>query len=288
MPGHFQINDNTWLAPAKLNLFLHIVGRREDGYHLLQTVFQLLDYGDTLEFNTNKTGELTLQPSLSGVSDDDNLILRAAKLLQRKTGTLLGAGISIDKLLPMGGGLGGGSSNAATTLTALNILWNTKVSQCELAQLGARLGADVPVFVWGKSAWAEGIGEKLQPISLPARWFVVVNPGVHISTAELFSHPRLTRDSATITIRGFHSGKGLSNAFQLLVVEQYPAVKTALDGLSLVAHKCEVKNSQGEVRKPLLTGTGACVFLACDSQSQAQNVLAALPADTSAFIGRGC
>ncbi len=268
--------NKTWLAPAKLNLFLHITGRRDDGYHNLQTVFQLLDYGDHLTFDVSTNGNIEMQTSIAGVADADNLIIRAARLLQKHTACRAGATINIDKVLPMGGGLGGGSSDAATTLLALNQLWCTGLSQSALAELGLQLGADIPVFVRGRSAWAEGVGEKLQPLTLPPRWYVVLNPGVHVDTGELFSHPQLTRDSAAITIRAFHSSNGLCNVFQPLVCELYPPVGQALDALSQVAIERNVTDQHGQIQKPHMTGTGASVFLACETESQAQNVLAGL------------
>ena len=276
-----------WLAPAKLNLFLHITGRRDDGYHLLQTVFQLLDYGDELSFDVGTSSEIRMDTPMDGVPDKENLIIRAASLLQHHTGCTQGALIRIDKKLPMGGGLGGGSSDAATTLLALNQLWQTNLPREQLANLGLQLGADVPVFIYGNSAWASGIGECLEPVSLEPQHYIVMNPGVHISTAELFSHPQLTRDCAAITIRRFHSGVGLCNVFQPLVCELYPPVRQALETLSQAAIRCEVRDKNGEYRSSLLTGTGACVFLACESKAQAQNVLAALPEDPATFIAKG-
>ncbi len=278
--------DIKWLAPAKLNLFLHIIGRRDDGYHLLQTVFQLLDYGDELSFDLNDHGAIGLDTPMDGVAQADNLIIRAARLLQEQTNCRLGAGICVDKKLPMGGGVGGGSSDAATTLVALNKIWRTGLTTDQLAALGLQLGADVPVFVRGCSAWAEGVGEILQPVSLPERYFLVINPGVPVSTANLFSHSQLTRDCTAITIRGFHSGVGLRNVFQPLVCEHYPPVAKALESLSQVAIQCDVKKANGEVRQAMMTGTGACVFLACDSKAQAQKVLSALP-PVDGFIARG-
>ena len=275
------------MAPAKLNLFLHITGQRADGYHLLQTVFQLLDYGDELSFEITSDGIIAMQSPVPGVADEDNLVIHAAQLLQQHSGCSLGATIDIVKRLPMGGGLGGGSSDAATTLRALNQLWQINLPIDELAGLGLQLGADVPVFVHGASAWAEGVGENLQPVELPKQWYVVLNPGVHVSTAKLFSHPQLTRDCAAITIRGFHGGVGLRNVFQPLVSELYPPVKEALDTLSQLAVQCSVKDNDGESRSPLMTGTGACVFLACDSSSQAQNVLGGLPAGIAGFVAEG-
>ena len=277
----------TCLAPAKLNLFLHITGRREDGYHLLQTVFQLLDFGDELSCLVTHDGVVRMDSPMIGVPDDDNLIIRAAKLLKHHCNVEAGAVIGIDKKLPMGGGLGGGSSDAATTLLALNRLWQTGLSRDDLAHLGLQLGADVPVFVQGHTAWAEGVGEKLQPLSLPERWFVVINPGVHVVTAELFSHPQLTRDCAAITIRGFHDGVGLCNVFQPLVCELYPPVKAALNTLSQIAIELEVRAENGGQQSAQMTGTGACVFLGCESCRQAQNVLAAMPSGTAGFVARG-
>ncbi len=282
--------NQTWLAPAKLNLFLHITGRRPDGYHSLQTVFQLLDFGDELSFEVTSDGVVAMRSPLAGLPDEDNLIIQSARLLKEHSGCQLGVTVDIKKNLPMGGGLGGGSSDAATTLRALNALWQTGLSLQQLAEIGLQLGADVPVFVHGRSAWAEGVGENLQAIDLPECWYAVVNPGVHVSTAELFSHPQLTRDCAAITIRGFHSGVGLCNVFQPLVSELYFPVCEALDALSLLAIECNVRDEHGAIQKPRLTGTGACVFLACDSQEQAQNVLAGLRSglpDASGFVARG-
>ena len=253
---------------------------------MLQTVFQLLDYGDELDFAISNDSSITMAVPVAGVPDSENLIIRAARLLQSHSGCQSGAVIGIDKRLPMGGGLGGGSSDAATTLTALNQLWGTGLSVDALAALGLQLGADVPVFVHGNTAWAEGVGENLQPLTLPERWYVVLNPGVHVSTAELFSHEELTRDCAAITIRRFHSGVGLRNVFQPLVSELYPAVREALTAVSQAAAQCEVRDARGEFVKARLTGTGACVFLACDSEARAQNVLSAL-SGFKGFIARG-
>lgn len=187
-------------APAKLNRMLHIVGRRQDGYHELQTLFQIIDLCDYLSFNLRQDGVIELTTSMDGVAHDDNLIVRAAKRLQQASGTHLGASISIEKHLPMGGGLGGGSSNAATVLKGLNQLWQLGLSDATLAELGLALGADVPVFVLGKSAWAEGVGEKLTPATLDTPWFVVIHPGISVSTPAIFQDPELTRDSLPITM----------------------------------------------------------------------------------------
>jgi 4-diphosphocytidyl-2-C-methyl-D-erythritol kinase len=176
----------TWPAPAKLNLFLHITGQREDGYHLLQTAFQFIDRCDQLEFEPNDSGEITLLTPIEGVMDEDNLIVRAASLLKHKADIQQGVAISLQKVLPMGGGLGGGSSNAATTLVALNYLWSAGLSTQQLAQLGLQLGADVPVFVHGTAAWAEGVGEEITAINVDEPWFVVIVPDCHVSTGEIF------------------------------------------------------------------------------------------------------
>ena len=265
----------TWPAPAKLNLFLHITGRRPDGYHELQTAFQFLNYSDELQFEvTADDTDIVLLDSLSGVSDDDNLIVRAAKLLQQSTGCQSGAKIRLDKRLPMGGGLGGGSSNAATTLVALNILWDCRQKPSELAQLGLQLGADVPVFIAGYAAWAEGIGEDLTPISPEEAWFAVIVPDCHVSTAEIFSSSELTRDCEPITISRFLSGEG-SNVCEAVVRNHYPAVAKALDWLAQYA-------------SPRMTGTGACVFAGFDRQQDAQHVIESLPSDWQGFVAKGC
>lgn len=279
-------------SPAKLNLFLHINGQREDGYHLLQTVFQLLDYGDDLHFKSNTTGELTLTPAIAGLPSEQNLIIKAAKLVQQKiqqqilqghkppSTHRLGAHITLTKRLPMGGGLGGGSSNAATTLLGLNTLWQAGLSLDELAELGVTLGADIAVFVHGHSAWAEGIGEKLTPVDLPAKWFVVLRPDVHICTAEVFSKKSLTRDTPIIKVAAFLEGdneKGqliARNDCQNVVIEHYPKVKQAVDWLNFFS-------------PAQLTGTGSCVFAAFDSEASARNVLASKPEDIEGFVAKG-
>lgn len=263
----------SWPAPAKLNLFLHITGRRPDGYHELQTAFQFLDYGDELQFEITDSPEIKLSQSIAGVADEDNLIVRAARLLQQHTGCRKGAIIHVDKQLPMGGGLGGGSSNAATTLVALNYLWQCAVSDSELAQLGLELGADVPVFIAGFAAWAEGVGEKLTPINPEESWFVVVKPDCHVSTAEIFSSTELTRDCEPITISRFLSGEG-SNVCEGVVKKRYPAVANALNWLAQYA-------------SPRMTGTGACIFADFDNQQQAQKVVENLPSNWQGFVAKG-
>ena len=262
-------------APAKLNLFLHILEQRSDGYHNLQTVFQLLDFGDELTITRTNTPEITIEPHIDGLPIHKNLIYKAAKLLQnhKKTRTILGARIKLTKKLPMGGGIGGGSSNAATTLLALNILWQTQLTIDELAELGRQLGADVPVFVRGHSAWAEGIGEQISPINLPEKWFLVLIPDCHVSTAQIFSHKELTRGTSPITVAAFLE-RGGKNDCQALVENIFPQVRDAVDWLSHYAHA-------------QLTGTGACIFASFDSKRSAADVFARRPNNLRGFIAQG-
>lgn len=262
-------------SPAKLNLFLHITGRREDGYHTLQTLFQLLDFGDEIRFRRRDDGIITLHPALPGVAHEDNLIVRAARILQQQQPghPALGADIQLTKRLPMGGGIGGGSSNAATTLLALNHLWRLPLNLDDLAQLGKQLGADVPVFVRGRTAWAEGIGEQLQAVDMPEHWFVVLAPNCHVSTAEVFSHKDLTRDTQNITLAAVLE-QGGQNDCQPLVMHLYPEVKEALEWLS----------QYGAAR---MTGTGACVFAPFDNKASAEAVLATMPDTLTGFVARG-
>ncbi len=263
------------LSPAKLNLMLHIVGQRQDGYHELQTVFQLLDYGDTMIFNVNSQGVINLNTPFADVLPEDNLIYKAAKLLLPHRRQPLGIDIEIEKVLPMGGGLGGGSSNAATTLIALNHLWDCKLDQDSLASIGQSLGADVPVFVRGRSAWAEGIGEKLTPIDLPEQWFVVLKPDVNISTAKIFSHKELTRNTTPITVAAFQQSGG-KNDCENIVKHLYPEVDEALNWLQAQTNSCA-----------MLTGTGACIFAPCHSKQQADEIFAKRPKKLSGFIAKG-
>ncbi|MDE2196062.1 MAG: 4-(cytidine 5'-diphospho)-2-C-methyl-D-erythritol kinase [Gammaproteobacteria bacterium] len=262
-----------WPAPAKLNLFLHITGRRADGYHLLQTVFQFLDHGDTLDFTPRDDQRIARATGPEQLPAETDLVVRAAQLLQVRTGCRAGADIHLHKRLPLRAGLGGGSSDAATTLVALNHLWNTRLTPAALAQLGLELGADVPVFIYGQAAWAEGVGEILTPVELPEPWFVVVKPPCEVATREIFQAPELTRNSPPITIARFRSGEG-GNAFEPVVRKRYPAVAEVLDWLSL----------QGPAR---LTGTGACVFVACGREIDARRVLQALPGGWRGFVARG-
>lgn len=287
-----------WPAPAKLNLFLHITGRRADGYHLLQTVFQILDYGDEMAFVPRADKTIRLVNQIDGVAENENLIWRAADLLKKSVAENIsalpenyGVDIFLKKVLPMGGGLGGGSSNAATTLVALNHLWGLNYPVEKLADIGLTLGADVPVFVCGHSAWGEGVGEKLQPLTLPDRWYVVIHPDVHISTAELFEHSELTRDCTPITIRGFGSGSATRNVFEPLVCKQQPKVKEVLKLLFDYGTQASNPETDKPVIRPRLTGTGSCVFLECETETQAQNVHRAIAKDCggclNGFIARG-
>jgi len=269
-----MIAEVSWPAPAKLNLFLHVVGRRADGYHLLQTAFQFLDQCDGVRVAARADGQLRLHGVTPGVAESDNLVLRAAAALQRASGTRLGADLRLDKRLPMGGGLGGGSSDAATTLVVLDRLWETRLGEDALAEIGLGLGADVPVFVRGRAAWAEGVGEALTPIVLPEPWFAVLCPACEVSTAAVFGDPELTRDTAPTTIHAFSTGAG-RNDCEALVRRRYPLVGEALD--LLAAH--------GESR---LTGTGACVFAAFNDHGAAVRARdEAAQAGFDGFVARG-
>lgn len=267
----------TWPAPAKLNLFLHITGRRPDGYHNLQTVFQFIDYGDELHFVVRNDGVLREVCPLPGVNAQTSLILRAARLLQQTTGVNLGADITLTKRLPIGGGLGGGSSDAATTLVALNRLWRLNLTPDELARLGLNLGADVPVFVHGQAAWAEGVGERLSPVALEEPWYVVITPPCRVSTKEIFACADLTRDTKPITIRDFLGGVG-GNDCEALVCRRYPEIAEALGWLTTFA-------------PARLTGTGACVFAPCQDEQHARDVMQQLarekPVAWQTFVAKG-
>jgi 4-diphosphocytidyl-2-C-methyl-D-erythritol kinase len=263
-----------WPAPAKLNLFLHITGQRADGYHLLQTVFQFLDYGDSLDFQLREDGQVLRPEGPAGVLQFEDLAVRAATLLKTRAEVRAGVDIHLRKNLPVQAGLGGGSSDAATTLTALNQLWGTGLAPGELAALGLELGADVPVFLGGKAAWAEGVGEKLSPVELPEPWYLVLDPGCRIATREIFQAPELTRNSAPITIAGFRAGQG-RNDFEPTVRARYPEVSQALDWLS--AHAAA-----------RLTGSGACVYAAFAGDAEARKVAEALPDRWRGFVAKGC
>jgi 4-diphosphocytidyl-2-C-methyl-D-erythritol kinase len=267
----------TRLAPAKLNLFLHITGRRADGYHELQTLFQLLDYGDELSFDPLPNGDLSLHaegPTASAMPLDDNLILQAAELLRQEAmDPMLGAAISVGKRLPAGAGLGGGSSDAAATLLALNELWQLDLPEAQLCELGVKLGADVPVFLRGRSAWAEGVGEILTPVELPDAFFLVVTPPCFVSTKEVFSQENLTRNSPAIKMADFLAGRS-RNDCEAVTRALYPAVAEALDWLA-------------QFTEARMTGTGASVFARCASRAEAEQLLARLPEPLTGFVAQG-
>ena len=259
------------LSPAKLNLFLHVTGQRANGYHELQTAFQLLDWGDRMRFEITETPGITLDPPVAGVPNEDNLIFRAAGALGLPEDR--GVAIGIEKIIPMGGGLGGGSSNAAVTLLALNDLFDLGYSVDELALKGAALGADVPVFVRGTSAWAEGIGDELTPLELPAHWFVIIYPDCHVSTQEIFGAPELTRNTPPITVSAFFEGP-VRNDLQPVVESRYEQVSAAIKWLS----------NHGSA---MMTGSGACVFASFQSQAEAERVAEAAKGEFSVFVAKG-
>ncbi|MGZ8225080.1 MAG: 4-(cytidine 5'-diphospho)-2-C-methyl-D-erythritol kinase [Methylococcaceae bacterium] len=261
-----------WPAPAKLNLMLRIVGQRLDGYHLLQTVFQFIDLCDWLTFHPVDNGRVSLQNTIPGVPECDDLTVRAANLLKSVTGCALGVRIAVEKNLPMGGGLGGGSSDAATTLMVLNELWGLHLSKERLMELGLTLGADVPVFVYGYSSWAEGIGEKLEKIDIAEQWVVVIRPGCHVNTREIFSAKNLTRDSKSITIADFIAGQHENDCADV-VCELYDVVKQALMDLSRFSES-------------RLTGTGACVFAQFASETDANAAYNALKDKWEVFLAK--
>jgi 4-diphosphocytidyl-2-C-methyl-D-erythritol kinase len=262
-----------WPAPAKLNLFLHVVGRRPDGYHRLQTLFQILDLADTVSIAVREDGQITRAGASYEVAAEHDLAVRAARALQRATGTGLGADLRITKRIPLGGGLGGGSSDAATVLLALNSLWGCRLSLEQLGQIGLPLGADVPVFVQGSSAWAEGVGEELTAVELPQAWYVIIHPGVGVSTAEIFQCAELTRNSPLITIRAFFESGG-RNDCEPVVRARVPAVAEALEWL-------------GRFAPARLSGTGACVFAACGSAIEAERLAARVPDRWTSYVARG-
>jgi 4-diphosphocytidyl-2-C-methyl-D-erythritol kinase len=267
------VSGAAWPAPAKLNLFLHVVGRRPDGYHELQTLFELVDLTDELQVDVRADGEIHRIGGPTGVPAGQDLVVRAARLLKQASGSPLGADLALTKRIPLGGGLGGGSSDAATTLAALNALWGTGASADDLARLGLALGADVPVFLFGRSAWAEGVGERLTAVDLPPRWYAIVRPPVAVSTAEVFQAPELTRNSPRTTIRGFLEAGG-RNDCEPVVAARYPEVRDALDRL-------------GRFGPARLTGTGSCVFAAFDRVGDAEAAIAGLPAGWLGFAVRG-
>ncbi|KDN14680.1 4-(cytidine 5'-diphospho)-2-C-methyl-D-erythritol kinase [Snodgrassella communis] len=248
-----------FLAPAKLNLDLRIVGRRADGYHLLESIFTLITLYDQIWFKINRTGSIKLHTPVAGIEPEEDLCVRAAQLLRRHTGTRLGVDIWLDKQIPIGGGLGGGSADAAVVLMALNRLWQLELNKTQLLQLGVQLGADVPFFIFGQSAFARGIGEDLSPIILPKQWYVIIKPPVHVSTPKIFAHKDLTRDSKPRIMPDFQAEQHWRNDMQSVVLAEYPAVKVAFDVLA-------------EYGSPMMSGSGACVFLPFDSENAAQAV----------------
>jgi 4-diphosphocytidyl-2-C-methyl-D-erythritol kinase len=263
-----------WPAPAKINLFLHVTGRRSDGYHLLQTVFQIVDLADVIAVEVTHDGAISRSGGLPGLAAEADLVVRAARLLQRETGCALGACIDVDKRIPAGAGLGGGSSDAATTLVALNEMWALGLDVDRLAALGLSLGADVPIFVRGRTAWAEGIGEALTPIDTPSRWYVVVFPDESVPTAGIFADPALTRDTLPTTIPRFLSGEPTRNDLQAVVVARHPRVASALEWLSGSA-------------PARMSGSGASVFAAFAGRAQAEMVAQRCPAEWKVFVTRG-
>jgi 4-diphosphocytidyl-2-C-methyl-D-erythritol kinase len=263
-----------WPAPAKVNLFLHIVGRRADGYHRLQTVFQLLDWGDSIRLRVREDGVITRVAGLENVAAEDDLVVRAARALRAASGSGFGADIAVEKRIPTGAGLGGGSSDAATVLVALNVLWNARLSEDALAEIGRGLGADVPVFVRGRSAWAEGVGDELTAIDLPPRWFAIVDPQIAVSTAALFLAPELTRDTPPTTISRFLAGMETANAFAPVARARFPQVAAALDWL-------------GRFGAARLSGSGGCGFIAVESEREAEDIARQCPPQFRAWTARG-
>lgn len=264
---------DVWLSPAKINLFLHITGRRPDGMHELQTAFQFIDLCDQLSFTVNDSGVIQRAAPVRGVSEQDDLTLRAARLLQQSTGTSAGVTIALKKIIPLGGGLGGASSNAATTLHALNRLWQLQLEEAELLRLAADLGADVPIFVLGKAAWAEGVGEKLTPLNLATSWYLIADTGTHVSTRELFADSQLTRNSPQLTICPPEPG-AYGNVFEPIVRARYPAINAVFNWLQ-------------DFSTPFLTGTGGCVVAPLQSKNLAIDIQARAPQGVNTYIVQG-
>lgn len=260
-------------SPAKLNLFLHITNRREDGYHELQTLFQFVDYGDTLSFKSTNDGQINLSCNLAELETDDNLIIRSAKILQSRFAPEQGVTIKLDKILPMGGGVGGGSSNAATTLLALNRLWQLNLSTDQLLEIGLGLGADVPVFINGKSVFAEGVGEVFTPCSPPQSWYLIATPNCHVSTAQILQHPDLPRNTASISYQNYQF-ESTANDCETLVKKLYPEVANTINRLI-------------EYAPTRLTGTGACVFSVFDNRQSAEKAMAYLPEGVCGSVAQG-
>ncbi len=276
----------TVLAPAKLNLFLHVVGRRADGYHLLQSAFVLLDFGDTIHFSTRNDGVVRRLSTLADVSEEQDLVVRAARLLKHASATMagnaaLGADIRVEKKIPIGGGLGGGSSDAATTLLALNRLWNLGFSREKLQEMGLALGADVPFFIFGRDAFAEGIGEVLHAIEIPQWWYLVVTPPVNVPTPAVFAHPELTRNTFPLKISDFSANGlgGLRNDLQAVVLKEFPAVFRSFEALQAV--------SQKSVFGVRMSGSGVCVFTAFKIEQDARAALQLLQPEHKGFIAQG-
>ena len=269
-----RLRFSAWPAPAKLNLFLHVTGRRSDGFHLLQTVFQLLDWGDTVHLAARSDGRIQRLRELAGVSESADLSIRAALALREYSGCAFGADIDIDKRIPAGAGLGGGSSDAASTLVGLNHLWGLGLSVGQLADIGLKLGADVPVFVRGQCAWAEGIGEKLQAIELPDRWFLVISPPCQVSTATIFGDPELRRDHPPVSIDDFLSGR-CGNDCEAVTRRGFPAVGAAFEHCRALGLRAQ------------LSGTGSSLFVTFKSQACAQAAQAQIQGSLPAVLARG-
>ena len=296
---------DAFFAPAKLNLFLHVTGRRADGYHLLETVFQLIDFGDTVRLAVRADGRIRRVNLLAGIPEADDLAVRAAQVLKAETGCALGVDIEIEKCIPAGGGLGGGSSDAATVLLALNRLWNLGLTRAHLMQLGLKLGADVPFFIFGRNAFATGVGEELQGVELPSHSFVVIKPQVEVPTAAIFGSPELTRNAKSVKLADFSAGvltgrlaggqnrsqTGVSagdsafaapafrNDLEAVAKAQFPAVEVALEWLR--------RHDAGAVIQARMTGSGACVFAGFREHHDAKAVLMQRPAFLSGFVARG-
>ena len=267
----------TFLAPAKINLFLHIIGRRADGYHTLQSVFQLLDFYDRIHLKLKQTGKIKRVSDIANVPASQDLCVQAAIALQQATACNLGVDIAVEKCIPMGGGLGGGSSDAATVLIALNHLWQTNLDREQLMQIGLTLGADVPVFIFGQNAWAEGVGEQLNVIDLAPHYYVVLTPQVHVSTAQVFANSALTRDTKPLKMADFSrdtNSEVFINDLEALVCKEFPAVASTLKWLS-------------QYGKAKMSGSGASVFVAVNSQAKADEILAQKPANTAGFVAKG-
>jgi len=269
------------LAPAKLNLFLHVVGRRSDGFHLLQSVFVLLDFGDKLHLELRDDGRIRRTSTLPGVAEEEDLVVRAARMLQRESKSRLGVDISVEKRIPMGGGLGGGSSDAASTLLALNRLWGLNISRERLRDMALSLGADVPFFVFGRNAWAEGVGESLQALDVPAWWYVVLTPAAKVPTPFVFNQPELTRNTIRLKIADF-SANGFAdtrNDLQPIVMKAFPAVASSVHALAAV--------SQKSIFGARMTGSGACVFAAFEQERDARGAFQKLQPEHQGFVAQG-